>query len=111
MGPDFILKDGDRLPVLSTQLLYSNGLPISLVGASEIRFRMRRVDALTNQIDTILNITVDDATNGKVTYSWQAGDTDTAGDYLCEFQVKDSTGRPVTVPNETYIHVAIVAGL
>ncbi len=54
--------------------------------------------------------TVTDAVDGRVTYLWQAGDTDTSGTYNIEFEIEWGT-EIQTVPNDSYITIKIVDDL
>ena len=51
------------------------------------------------------------AADGVVEYAWAAGDTDTAGTHLAEFQVTFPGGLPATYPNRGYLLVEITADL
>ena len=42
--------------------------------------------------------TFSDAANGEVTYTWAAGDVDTAGNYRFKFVAVDASGDDVTFP-------------
>jgi len=48
------------------------------------------------------------ATGGVLTVEWADGDTDRVGEFLMEFEVKSSTGRQFTVPNDESFSVSIV---
>jgi hypothetical protein len=48
------------------------------------------------------NASVFDAVNGVVKYDWVAGDTETAGDFECEFEVTEADGALRTFPNDGY---------
>jgi hypothetical protein len=51
--------------------------------------------------------TIDNAVNGIVRYTWQAGDTNTAGAYLGEFVVTYAGGDVQRFPQGSYLEVLI----
>lgn len=90
----------DEQTYYNGQAVDSDGVAVSLVGASGV-VTMRTVDGLTTKINrqsTGLSIT--DAANGLFEYRWQTsdGDTDTAGQYYIEFEFTPPTGGKFTVP-------------
>lgn len=105
------LKSGDTDPNLVVKLRKSNSNAVDLTG-SEVSFYMREIDedSLAVDDDTTGNVAIEDATSGKVSYSWQAGDTDLAGTYIFEFEVDDGTGT-VTYPNSGYGEIRIQEAL
>jgi len=103
MNDQFYIKRGDTLPPLKATILESDGVtPVNLTGMT-VNFAMR--DKAGNLIlDRQAEVT--DYLNGKVSYEWQSGDTDTAGTMLAEFEA--SAGSSVfTAPNDGYIKVVI----
>ena len=74
----FNVKTGDTKP-LRAQLCYVDGTPIDLTGGVVTFYMGTAVSAGA--------CTIDDATNGWVSYPWGAGQTDTAGVYSGEFSV------------------------
>ena len=56
-------------------------------------------------------MTITDAANGRVTYAWQAGDTDTPGAYDVEFEILWSDSTIETVPNNGYESVIVTDDL
>lgn len=104
----FHVGQGDRLPILSAQLLDDVGDPIPLAGCT-VRFSMRDADSGTVKINRQL-ATVVDADSGEVEYAWAAGDTDTASIYEAEWEITDGDGLPLTVPNRAQKLLVIVAG-
>jgi hypothetical protein len=107
------LKTGDTEPDLEVQLIKDNQNPkdlsvdnptvsVFIVEANE--------DTLVVDDDTDGNVSVTNDTSGKVSYSWQAGDTDSPGTYECEVQVVDGTDVS-TYPNRGTFKVHIEEGL
>lgn len=100
------LKRGYRLPKLRQQLKQADGTPVPLTGAS-VRLLMgipgkpRKVAAAA----TIL-----DAANGIVEYAWAAGDVDTVGVYLAEWECTFADG-PLPVPNNAFLTVVVTESL
>lgn len=78
-----------------------NGVAEDLTGAT-VAFRMRPADASTLVVGK--NATVVSAADGTVRYDWQAGDTDTAGDYMAWWHVTLAASEPQDTP-EFPIHI------
>lgn len=125
---DFEIKRGDLLPIISTTLTNAAGQAITVptgVGTS-VTFFMRLASAPTDSAPAVTGVcaVADQAsgvTRGQVSYVWQAGDTDVAGDYNVEWKVIAADGRPQTFPtvgfdtlrinDDLESHMAIMAAL
>lgn len=59
--------------------------------------------------DVTGHVTIDNPTNGIVSYHWQAGDTATSGTYYADFTVTPSGGGPETFPNNDDLLISIKA--
>lgn len=106
---DFFIKKGDTLPRIESTLKYSTGAAVNLTGASQVQFIYKHKQQ--SQV-TIKTGTIVDAAQGKVAYSWIAGDTATTGDYQAEWQITFSGGGILTIPNDgTFIEFRIVPSL
>lgn len=99
----FYIKQNDSDPIIVEYMRNADGTAISLVGAS-VRFHMLAADG-TVKVNAAA--TIQDDVNGKVSYSWVAADTDTAGIFSREWVITLSTGRVVTVPNDQNYPVVI----
>ena len=97
------VKKGDRSPLLTASLQLEDGTAIDLTSAS-VKFRMatQHGQNLVNTTATIVS-----GTAGTVRYDWAAGDTDVVGKFRGEFEATLSSGRIVTVPNDSYIDIRI----
>lgn len=105
----FNLKQGNLAPVLPAILKDETGVFPALPGAT-ITFSMKTRDLLTTIVDN-QPVEIVDAEQGLVNYNWQEGDTDTPGKFYGEFTAILADGTPVTFPNNTYIHIEILAAL
>ena len=104
-SPTFFIKQNDTTPALSAFLQDARGRPINLTGATVV-FHMRLASDLTVKISGGTVVTLS-ATQGQVSYTFSASNTDTAGNYESEFQVAFSGGEIETFPNDDYIKVII----
>lgn len=85
-----IVKD-DTLPVLEFSVI-QNGVPVDLTGAS-VKFYMKNNDTGAVKVNGKSCTVIDPATSGVCRYSWEAADTDTAGEYVGEVEVTFATGK------------------
>ena len=97
----FYIKRNDTYPPIIA-ILSRNGSAIDLTGAT-VRFHMGNV------VDAEAEILDDEG--GQVQYSWQEGDTKTAGGYDAEFEVTDADGKVETFPQSGYIGIVVAADL
>lgn len=103
-------RRNDRSPALTLQALDLAGAVLDLTGAASPVFSMRLLGATTNTVDRAA-ATIVDAATGIVRYSWAAGDVDTSGVYVAEFEVSLS-GLPLTIPGDDQeLHVVITDDL
>lgn len=100
----FEIAVGDTSPDIEHQLQYKdtsdnwNNRDIS--GYNDVTFRMYDSNGDQAIEDTISgNVSVTDAQNGKVKYSWADGDTDTADEYEVFYTVELSDGSLESFPN------------
>lgn len=108
MTQSLVLKQGDQKPVVEVQLLQADGnggtTPVDISGG-DVKFYA--VDPSTNELlINGENVTIVDATQGKIRYQWTSGDTDTSGFWKGEFVVTFSDGD-ITFPNTGFIDVII----
>ena len=100
----FYIKQNDTSPFLLATLKDGNGNLIDLTAAT-VRFHMRAVGASSATVDGSAAIVNED--QGAVKYTWQAGDTATAGIYEAEFEVTYSGGAIETFPNDGFIRIVV----
>lgn len=93
---DFYLRQGDALPKLAATFTSETGAPVDLTGCT-VTMRMRRMGYAAPA--TVLPCAVVDAAAGRVEHAWQAGETDTPGDFRAEFMVSTPLGI-MTIPND-----------
>ncbi len=106
---DFYIKRGDRLPKLQATLKNPDGSVVDLTGAT-VKFRMFPAGGATAKVDGDGAIE-GAATQGNVSYSWQGGDTDTAGEFNGEWEVTFNSGLAETFPNYDYMKILVVPDL
>ena len=105
---DFTIKQNDRLPEIQGQCVDADGNPVDLTGATAVAFHMKTAEAGSPKVNSAGVIV--DAPTGIVKYAWAAVDTDTAGDYLAEFEVNFG-GKTQTFPNVRNLEITVVDDL
>lgn len=99
----FCIKRGDLLPALIIQLL-DDGEAFDLAGYTAT-LKARDQSGAT-VIDAAMSIVAAD--EGKVSYTWQAGDTDTEGGLDLEVELEHTaSGKIRTFPDDGFIPVVI----
>lgn len=89
------IKTGDTKPSMRVKLM-EDGEPFNLTDYTvNISIKLANSDSLT--VDSSASIEAD--TRGIVEYSWDDGETDTAGTYLVEVIASDGTDE-ITFPNK-----------
>jgi hypothetical protein len=101
MDDTFEIKRGDTSPAIRYALIPAT---VVLTGAT-VRFQMRPRNG-TVVLDVIATVVTATGTP-TVEYSWQAGDTATAGLYEAEFRVTYADGKIETFPNGGFIQVRV----
>jgi hypothetical protein len=106
---DIVMNQNDLLPLLVAQLCDANGA-INLTGVTSVYFIMKAPGASSTKINAACSVSAT-PTDGTVTYTWAGTDTNTAGTYQAEFQIRYSSGKYLTVPNDKPLSVLIVPDL
>lgn len=102
----FSIKTGDTLPSYAATLLDTDGNAVNITGATGVTFRFKADNVpIISGAGAIVS-----ASAGTVRYDWQAGDTDTAGDYQVEIVVTYASGSQ-TFPSAGYGRVRITESL
>lgn len=105
----FTIGQNDTWPPIQATLKGAEGDPVDLTGAT-VRVNMKAAGG-SLVLDNVTATTLV-AANGTVEYSWQTGDTASAGNFTFEWEVTFSTGKIATFPNTAdKIDVTIVAEL
>ena len=97
----FHIKRGDTSPAIRFALEPET---VVLAGAT-VRFQMRARNGAVLMDVAALVVTATGTPT--VEYSWQAGDTATAGLYEAEFRVTYADGKIETFPNDGFILVRV----
>lgn len=107
---DLTVKRHDTWPPVKATLEEGEGVnrkPINLSGALKVTMWLKSTTGTV--IEAVA--TVIGATEGKIEYAWQAGDTATSGEYKVEFEIEWSAAHIQTVPNASYNSILIVDDL
>ena len=94
MVDDFYIKKDDTLPNY-TMIVRDQDGAVDLTGAT-VLFTMQNLSTGTNKVEAQSASLITGVTGG-IEYQWQAGDTDTAGEYGVEFEIT-TAGGVFTVP-------------
>lgn len=107
---DFTIRQNDTTSPLAATLRDYAEAPVNLQSAT-VRFKMYPVTGGAAKVDAVATLVQvgdgSDGTKGKVSYSWTAPNTDTAGFFLGSWHVTYSGGTIQTFPNEGYVLVHV----
>jgi hypothetical protein len=104
------MKRHDRLPALRVVVRDKDtGDPIDFTGASSAKFYMK--DENGTLIVDATAIIESPATEGRLRYDWEEGDTATEGEYRAEFELDYGVDGKLTVPNASDILVRVYEDL
>lgn len=107
---DFVIKRNDRRPALAKTLTDSAGNPVDLTGSS-VKLIITAIATGTVKVNTAASIVNPPGTDGKVSYAWAAGNTDTPGDYWGEFEVTFGDGTKESFPNDRHMRIRVTEEL
>lgn len=102
----YFVKRGDTLPVIGLDVLNSDGDPYDLTGAEAVFYMFADDVARTAKVDGEEATVTTPGTLGQLQYAFQANDTDTAGDYLAQFEVSQN-GYTITFPTQGFMVIKI----
>lgn len=104
----FKMKRNDTRPIYKAQLTQADEndpeiqVPVDLTSATAVKFIMSKDGTVkVNQAAV-----VSDAANGRVQYTWVAGDTSLSGTFNVEWEVSWGTDKQ-TFPSEGYLTITI----
>ena len=103
--PDFLIKKGDTVPVLTATITNADGTSANLAGAS-VRFVMRSMVAVTPAVNAAATITNATAP-ATVSYTFTATDTAVAGVYMGEWHITLAGGGLMTWPLDGYQEITV----
>jgi hypothetical protein len=105
---DLTINAGDTQPVLTKTLEYSDLTPVDLNGKT-VTFELRSMMA-AQPVALTGAVTIIDAANGIVSYTFSAADSALPGNYIASFVVTAGSDT-MTFPTEGYLWVKIQASL
>ncbi len=101
---DFTIKQGNRLPRITSILRDSAEAVIDLTTATGVALRYRREGSSTVITKTA---TIVSAADGSVAYDWEADDTADAGLLFAEWEITFPGGLTYSVPNNTNFTIEV----
>ena len=106
---DIAMKQGDRRPSITYDLVEPDGTPAPVSGSTVQFLGKQRGGAKT--IGGAAAIVTATAVLTRVRYDWLSTDTDTPGDFDCEWEVLDGSGKRETYPQIGYLLLRVTADL
>lgn len=105
----FVIKRHARRPYIECNVKYKSGGAFDFTGASGVTFSMKDDEGVLTIDSKAAEFADANPTLGKLRYKWEAGDTDTSGDYTAEFDVIYPASENMTLPLDGDINVKIYA--
>lgn len=104
----FTIKQGDTAPALRVQLLNANEEPINLETAQNVRLLIEdgRENVFVDE-DLDGGVSILNASEARVQYSWSEQDTSEEGQKQASFIVTFDSGETETFPNKGYIYISV----
>jgi BppU N-terminal domain len=109
MSADFTIGQGDTSPILTDTLSYSNGVPANLAGAT-VQLVIRNPTA-PQPVRLTGTVTITNATEGRVSYTFTAQDTALVGLYMASWEVTLGGGAKMRWPTDGWITISIEPSL
>jgi hypothetical protein len=111
--PDFLIRANDTASVIYATLTDEDDEPVGIEGATVV-FQMTPISGGTVKVQAEatneqVGDDIDGSNIGDVSYEWQAGDTDTPGLYLAEWEVTYTDTTVESFPNGGYTLVRVTA--
>jgi len=104
----FTIKKGDTSPALTATLIDPDGEPAPLTLADEVEFFLNTPRSESKISDDLSGgVSILNAQDGRVQYSWNDGDTDAVGQREAEFVVTFENGKVQSYPNNGFIYVVV----
>lgn len=106
----FYIKRNDRRPSLTAQFFQADGVtPLDLSSAASVSMVVRPTGAGIDDAPKFKSsCTVVNSATGQISYTWNSGDTDTAGTFDYEFEITWASGITQTIPADTYFTLVVV---
>jgi hypothetical protein len=102
------MKSGDLEPSYIATLFNADGSVIDLTNATSVSLVVK---ATVGTFSFKAAAVFLNRAAGQVKYVWATGDTGTVGIHNHEFEIIWPTGRPQTVPNDSYVPFVVVQDL
>lgn len=112
-SPDHDLNNGERVTLMSEGTLppgFSDEIGYYVINATQNTLQLALVRGGSAVPSTGAGSGVHKILSGRLTYDWQAVDTDKPGTYFAEMQVTIG-GKPSTYPNGSHFTVEVIADL
>tara|TARA_R100001443_G_scaffold102621_1_gene110848 strand:+ start:140 stop:484 length:345 start_codon:yes stop_codon:yes gene_type:complete len=108
MSNSVTMKRNDTRPFLDVILQDVDGNALDLSATvSGVTFTMKDLDSDSTKVQAQA-CTVIPETTGMVRYSWSAGDTNTAGTFVGEFQIQYNDGTQLTIPTSSVLSIVVL---
>lgn len=105
MSQTFVIKTGATGPAFQGKCKAPDGTYVNLTGITSAKLRVRHENGTLLVNDATM--TVVDAPNGEVSYSWGSTDTATPGRARAEVEIVFSGGEKQVYPSRGHIDVII----
>lgn len=111
MKTSYVMKAGDLTPALMITLADYEGHPLDLADYTSATITIASCQGGRRIVDEQAMTLLTPLIEGRVSYQWQPGDTDIAGEYLVEVTLRTSDLKPFTLPGSGHGKLTITERL